>query len=367
MQHEKAKKLLDKFENGTISDSESAILENWYLDWPDSGHKNLSEAEISAELEKIRASLPDLVQAKRIPLFPRFIAAASILIAIAAGGYYWIANQSSNDLITSTKNIHPGTNLATLTLANGQIIQLNSAKVGSLSTEGNTIIKKAEDGTIIYNIRSTEPEGKIGINTISTPKGGQYKIILADGTSVWLNADSYLRFPSSFTGNQRRVELSGEAYFEVTKDQKKPFIVASKTQTVEVLGTHFDISCYPEEALSRTTLLEGSVKLNDKVILKPGEQSRIRGNEVSVVPVDVTNAVAWTEGKFSFENENIKDIMRVISRWYDVEIFYQGEITHQEFSGSVSRSDNIAKVLDLLESTNTVHFKAQGRRIIVMP
>ncbi|TCD28692.1 FecR family protein [Pedobacter psychrodurus] len=367
MQHEKAKKLLDKFENGTLSESESAILESWYLGWPVGAHKGLSEAEVSAELIKLRASIPNLVQVNRIPLFPRFIAAASILIAIAFGGYYWIADQSSHNLIKNTKNIHPGTNLAALTLANGEIIQLNSAKVGSLFTEGNTIIKKAEDGTIIYNVRSAEPEGKNGINTISTPKGGQFKIILADGTSVWLNADSYLRFPSSFTGNQRRVELSGEAYFEVKKDQKKPFIIFSKTQTVEVLGTHFDISCYPDEALSRTTLLEGSVKLNDKVILKPGEQSRIHGSEVSVVPVDATNAVAWKEGKFRFENENIKDIMRVISRWYNVEILYQGEITHQEFSGSVSRFDEIAKVLDLLESTNTVHFKAEGRRITVMP
>ncbi|UKT65017.1 FecR family protein [Pedobacter mucosus] len=367
MQYEKARILLDKFERGTLSQTETVILESWYLDWPVEGHDDLSQSEISSELKILRSSVPDLVHTKRLRLFPRLVAAASVLIAVAAGVYYLAAQRSSPELVISTKNIRPGFNQAILTLANGKKIPLKSAQAGSLSIQGNAVIKKAGDGTLIYDLRPGAPQGEGGYNTIRTPRGGQYKIILSDGTSVWLNADSYLRFPSSFTGSERRVELSGEAYFEVAKNRQKPFIVTGKSQTVEVLGTHFDVSTYPGETISRTTLVEGSIKINGKVTLKPGEQSRVRGKEIEVIAVDPANAVAWKDGKFRFENENIKDIMREVSRWYDVEVSYQGEITHQEFSGSVSRFDEIAKVLDLLQSTNTVHFKAEGRRIIVMP
>jgi len=203
--------------------------------------------------------------------------------------------------------------------------------------------------------------------------GGEYQVVLADGTKVWLNALSSIRFPTSFKGSERKVEITGEAYFEVAKNARMPFRVIGGSQTVEVLGTHFNINAYPDESAVATTLLEGSVKVamhdGQAKVLKPGEQALIfkENNSFRVKEVDAEDAVAWKNGYFQFNDDDLKTIMNQLSRWYNVEIVYQQANLDQKFGGTISRSKNLSQVLRILELTGNVRFRVEGRRITVMP
>lgn len=211
---------------------------------------------------------------------------------------------------------------------------------------------------------------KSSYNTLSTARGEQYQVRLPDSSLVWLNAASELKYPSSFnTLKERRVELSGEAYFEVAKNKKQPFVVQADGQEVKVLGTHFNVSSYSDEPDAITTLLEGSVQIsgNGEVkVLKPGERAVRTGNQIKVSEADLSEDMAWKNGDFYFNNVGIASIMRQISRWYDVDIIYQGELTDEKFYGTISRSKNIKQVLNVLEKTKSVHFKVEGRRVLIM-
>lgn len=274
------------------------------------------------------------------------------------------------------KGLISGSKSVTLELADGSQIPLSSANIGLLATESGSKISKVGSGHVVY-ASSASPVKEVGHNIISTPKGGTYMITLSDGTKVWLNAASSLKFPASFNSGARHVELVGEGYFEVAKQhmskgkpQFRPFYVSSKGQTVEVLGTHFNVKSYPEEPVATTTLLEGSVRVSESSgylfkTLKPGQQSRVN-REISIKDVDAEAAIAWKNGIFNFANENIEDIMRNISRWYDVEVIYESGITSERFVGSISRYKNVSDVLEMLELTGAVHFKVEGRRITVM-
>jgi transmembrane sensor len=211
-------------------------------------------------------------------------------------------------------------------------------------------------------------------NTIETPKGGQYRIDLPDGTMVWLNAGSSLRYPNRFAGQERKVALTGEAYFEVAKNKQMPFRVVSGKQVVEVLGTHFNINAYTDEASVKTTLLEGSVNVllqetHQSELLNPGQQAVVKYNGSSIVvqPVKVEEAVAWKNGYFMFVDADLESIMRQLARWYDVEVAYEGNLGSLKFGGMVSRSKSIAQTLRILELTGNVRFKVAGRRVTVMP
>jgi len=211
----------------------------------------------------------------------------------------------------------------------------------------------------------------VAFNTISTPVGGQYTVVLPDGSKVWLNAASSLKFPTAFTGTERRVELTGEGYFEVAKNKHMPFKVNFNREEVEVLGTHFNISAYPDEAVTRTTLLEGSVRIsknNIKKILVPGQQaiSSMQTGGFNIAEVNTDEAIAWKNGLFLFHNENIRSIMKKIARWYNVDVNYQGSFTNQEYGGRISQSKNLSEILKNLELTGTIHFKIEGRRVTVM-
>lgn len=300
----------------------------------------------------------------------KLTAAAAILFTIGTVGLYFFGRSIQKTPIL------PGGNKAVLTLANGAVINLEDAKEGELMQEGNVTIIKDQSGQLTYSVNPMPDKNiKAAINTLTTPRGGQYQLNLPDGSKVWLNAASSLKFPSTFTGlNQRKVELSGEAYFEVAKrvGDQKSFVVLTGTQEVEVLGTHFNVNAYGDETDTRTTLLEGLVKVTRSsggkaVMLKPGQQSVLNSSEFFVRDADLEKSVDWKSGKFIFKNESLEIIMRKIARWYDVDVIYAENVPKQEtFSGTVSRFDDVEKVLHRLELTGEVNFKINGRRITVL-
>ncbi|RZJ76387.1 MAG: FecR family protein, partial [Flavobacterium sp.] len=269
--------------------------------------------------------------------------------------------------------IVPGSNNAVLTLANGNQISLNDKENGILASQSGVIITKNKDGQLQYQIKADAPAG---INTISTPRGGQYQLILVDGTKVWLNAASSITFPTQFNGSERKVEIIGEAYFEVAKNAKKPFKVKSKNQIIEVLGTHFNVNTYDDEAADKTTLLEGSVSVNKiangKVqtntskILKPGQQSTVSANQsqILVATADEDEAIAWKNGYFKFNKADIQSIMRQVSRWYNVDVEFKGEMNKDLFVGKINRSEHVEEVLNILERSK-INVAIKGRTIII--
>ena len=340
---------------------------------------------IEAKLDLVAAAEPDRSASSRLwPKSTRFVSiAAACLIAVAFILMFSSKSGLENNLFPGKARIAredtkvtPERSKVTLELGDGSNVVLDHEKVGLVATEPGSRILKVEEGHIVYS--STASSGKdIAFNTLFTPKGGTYMITLPDGTNVWLNATSSLKFPTSFNAEERKVELIGEAYFEVakqpvtsSKSQYKPFYVVSKGQTVEVLGTHFNVKSYPDEVTATTTLLEGSVRVSKGAgrlmkVLKPGQQSKVN-HQISVEDVDAQGAIAWKMGHFNFANENIEDIMRNLTRWYDVEVKYEKNITRERFVGSISRPKNIRDVLEMLEMTGAVRFKVEGRRITVM-
>ena len=271
----------------------------------------------------------------------------------------------------SVNDIRPGGNRAVLTLANGKKIGLTDAKNTELAKESGISITKTADGQLIYKISEETPaENKESYNSIETPKGGQYELQLSDGTKVWLNAASSLKYPSGFgLAKERKVELTGEAYFEVASNKAVPFIVYQHNQVIEVLGTHFNINSYADEPVIRTTLLEGSIKLSQTggaraTILKPGQQAVLHDRQLKIKEVDPMESIGWKNGEFLFKDEDFHATMRKIARWYDVEIIYDASAP-QDFIGGSLRRRSISAALTLIELTGKVHFKIEGRRVTV--
>ena len=325
-----------------------------------------------ANSKKILCNIIDSPQKlpRKVKLWPKWAAAASIAIIIFTGGYLYFYTSSKNFRPNEIVNdIAPGKNGATLTLANGQKIFINDALAGNIATQSGVSISKNASGQIIYEITDNGSNNS-EYNTLSTTRGEQTQVRLPDGTLVFLNAESSLKYPTSFKIlNKRQVSLTGEGYFEVAKDKAHPFIVKTSKQEVEVLGTHFNINTYSSESNVRTTLLEGSVKIsssNNSKILKPNEQAVLTGDgNIKISEADAAVAVAWKNNQFMFDSENIQTVMRMVERWYDVDVEYVGDITDEKFWGGVSRFDNVSKVLKSLESTGKVHFKIEGRKIYV--
>jgi len=301
-------------------------------------------------------------QVKRIRLWPRIAAAASIILAVSAGGYFILHKQQPvQQTAQLIKNdIAPGHNQATLILANGKKIILTKGLSGLLAQQGQTQIQ-VDQNNVTYNAAKTEDQ--VSYNTLTTARGEQspYPLVLADGTKVWLNAESSITFPTAFGGKERIVKITGEAYFEVAHNQKQPFKVQAANQTIEDIGTQFDVNAYPDESSTRTTLVEGSVRVNN-LMLKPSEQTD--GNRIKTVNTEIVTA--WKIGRFHFEGENIQTVMRQLARWYNIDVAYQGEVTNNVFYAGISRNKNISAVLHLLENTKGVHFKVEGRRVTVI-
>ncbi|MGN6265345.1 MAG: FecR family protein [Ginsengibacter sp.] len=372
--------LLSMIENETDSEGITQTLKEY---WEKSGQKSdVRESELDIKfallMQDAKPATPvvPIVSAKRKLRWTIRYAAAVIILCMLSVSAYFLFNPRQEDQISKTASIHkekndvsPGRNTAMLTLANGTTINLDSAANGALTTQGNAKILNL-NGLLSYNTVGNK-SSEVVYNTISTPRGGQYQLMLADGSKVWLNAASSLRFPASFVGKERKVELMGEAYFEVAKNATMPFKVKVHGMEVEVLGTHFNINSYDNESMVRTTLLEGSIKINkdDKSsLLKPGQQAQMNeAGEIKIINnVDVEEAIAWKEGKFQFDKADIHAIMRQLARWYDVEVEYKGNVS-SHFGGTISRDVNLSQVLNMLHLTGEVNFKIEGKKVVVMP
>jgi len=299
----------------------------------------------------------------------KWAAAAVVFIAFSLTAY--LSLQKKKEHVFAT-DVAPGKNKAILTLADGKKISLSDAMKGDIAKEAGFSITKTADGQLVYNVAGSENVNDTRLNTISTPNGGEWQIQLPDGSTVWLNAASSIQYPLNIgTAKQRVVKLDGEAYFEVAKNASHPFIVETDKQAVEVLGTHFNINSYKNEKVTKTTLLEGSVRVlhkntNESEILKPGEQSLVSVSGIAIKEVDVEEAIAWKKGYFMFNNERQESILRKVARWYNVEIEYADpEAKDVMYYGTVSRFEKISKVLTKFEQTGEVHFDIKGNKLIV--
>jgi transmembrane sensor len=298
----------------------------------------------------------------------KILAAASILLLLGIGYYNYNQKTTLPTVVAVEKNkITPGTSGAILTLADGSQIVLDSVANGVLANQNSTVVSK-KDGTLVYSGGNTNTAAQ---NSMVTPRGRQYQLVLSDGTKVWLNASSSITFPTTFVQNERRVSITGEAYFEVAKDKNHPFIVTANATEVKVLGTHFNINSYPEEKSTKTTLLEGSVEVrnrNEKSLLHPGQQAvQTISGALSVKNIENFDEVmAWRKGLFYFSNTSLENVMQQLSRWYDVAIVFEKGVVPRNFDGEISRELNLDEVLKILE-TNNIHFKIEGKTIRVLP
>nr|WP_068887380.1 FecR domain-containing protein [Pedobacter panaciterrae] len=377
MEKKDIKEVLEKVSAGTATQEEENAAKYWLHYFSKNDIPELSEDELNQETEAIYKSLMEgQAPAKVKRLWYPAVAAACLLIAIGGGLFYYnqrIIPEPTTEVVKNIANdIAPAQNTATLILANGKKIILSDAPVGLIAEQSNVSIFKTAGGELHYKAKAHD-QGFVaentGLNTISTEKGQQYQVVLLDGSKIWINAASKFTFPASFASlKQRKVELAGEAYFEVAKDKAHPFIVKTDKQEVEVLGTHFNVNSYSDEAATKTTLLEGSVRVwnnNEQKILKPGQESLLAKNSLSIRKADTEEAVAWKNGDFIFNNEDLASILRQVARWYNVEIVDDGNHKNLYLSGTVSRSKNISAVLNALEITGKVKFKIDGNRVIV--
>jgi transmembrane sensor len=376
MQPSDIEQLLEKYNQGITTAEETALVETWYAKYkstvPDVSHQQLEEDQ----QQSLNELITEITGKNQRGHWPTLAIAASILFFLSSGIFFLMFHGQQQHLALNKplkvkSDVAPGGNKAILTLSNGNTIVLTGAKNGTLANQGNMAINKTADGLISYAADTKESSALTSLvyNTASTPRGGQYQFVLADGTKVWLNSASSIKYPVQFIGNERKVELTGEAYFEVAHDAKKPFRVVSNGQTVEVLGTHFNVNAYSDEGEVKTTLLEGSVKVstqNINTIIKPGEQAQFDNGKINVKDVDVDEVVAWKNGFFYFEDNNIQEVMRQLSRWYDVDIKYESNLPSRQFSGEISRNVNASQILDIL-SFKKIHYKIEGKTIIVMP
>lgn len=302
-------------------------------------------------------------------------AAASIILLLTAGAWFLLTRKQKEEpqkLAVTRKAIpekDPGRNTAILTLGDNSFVELDSAGNGIISTQGGSQVQLT-NGQLAYTANNADPN-IITYNTISTPRGGEFTVTLSDGTKVWLNASSSLRFPTVFTGNKREVELKGEAYMEVAENSKLPFEVKIRGVNVAVLGTEFNINGYEDEEEVVTTLVAGKVRVsatnNNDQLLQPGEHAVLsnKGGNLFVEKADVAEETAWKNGRTYFNGANIKQIMRQISRWYNVDVVYKGNAVNMDFTCTVSRKDKLSKLLGLLELTGAVEFTMENNTIIV--
>ncbi|MVT09058.1 FecR family protein [Chitinophaga tropicalis] len=364
------KELLHKYNAGECTPEERAIIESWYHQLELPGLKELTDEQL-LEIEQLTPSLP-AKQRERLRWVP---VAAAVAVLVTVGGYFLYHSGSVPEpqpLAIIQDDALPGSDKAVLTLANGQRITLADAKNGELAKQGGITIKKKADGELNYTNGEEQDEDALSmINTVSTPRGGKHHLVLADGTQVWLNAASSITYPVAFNNQEREVKITGEAYFEVAQHVGQPFRVVCKGQRIDVLGTHFNVNAYPDEPVIKTTLLQGAVRVTadggESALLKPGQQAVLNSlQHVTVSSVIPETAIDWKEGDFIFKNETLPDIMRKVSRWYDVDVDY-GHYNNSKltFSGEVSRSRNLSVVLKMLEATAAVKFTVKNNHITI--
>ncbi len=377
MENLDVKSLIERYNNGTLSQKERAMLESWYISEVGSNKDYQGLEENLAKLDQHFLHLVGAKEKKQTGLWLKVAVAASFFGVLGLGLYFYNPNSTDKaDLANvQTTDIDPAGNKAYLTLGDGKRIALTDANNGIIAAQAGVKISKTADGQLVYTIAENNlgSSSTLEYNTIETPNGGRYEIALPDGTHVWMNAASSLKYPSSFASlKERRVELQGEAYFQVAKDREHPFIVKTAQQEVKVLGTHFNINSYANEPETKTTLLEGAVnvanlKSKNSKTLSPGQQAIVMGDDLKVGDADVDQAMSWKNGDFVFAGEDLKAVMRQVARWYDVEIEYQGNINFSGVVSTISRTKKLSQVLKALQINQGIHFKVEGRRVLVMP
>lgn len=391
--HSDIRQLFDKFVRNTCTPEEAAQVMRMLR----SGRNRVDiEQLIEAHMQDSMDAPADEMTIRRVferldlgshptrkrPKYIRFsLAAAMLLVAIATGIHLYFPRQEIVP-VTTQQDVAPGGNRATLTLADGRTIELSSEQSGIVVGDG---IAYTDGSAVVEN--NALNASFLTLNSITTPKGGTYQIVLPDGTNVWLNSASTLEYPSQFDKNQRVVALEGEAYFEVKEQkyrhastphratgekgsQKIPFKVKSGDQTVEVIGTHFNINAYPDESTTNTTLLEGLVRIvtpTHSALLKPGQQSKVDHSGLAVASVDTETVIDWKNGDFIFANETLENIMRKIARWYDVEVMYQGQLSKDRFDAQISRNKNLSEVLHILELSGGLTFRISDGVVFLSP
>lgn len=374
--------LIDKYLRGNATPTEQDLIEEYYKRLEKNGRIELSAEQELAIREIMLAGIRKEISrpaVRTIKPYRRiaYMAAASILVIICVGLFFFKGEETKkvpppqlvhNEPVKA--DIEPGGSKAILTLGDGSRINLDDAKSGTIARQAGTSIMKSDDGKLIYNISSQDlaQSGGLVYNKIETPKGGQYQINLPDGSKVWLNAASSLRYPAVFHGNERRVELTGEAYFEISPDRSMPFRIETGNQLVEVLGTHFNINGYSDESAIKTTLIEGLVKVADMTtnrerFLKPGQVAvTTKSGMISIEDANKEQAVSWKDGFFIFNDMELENIMRQLERWYNVDVDYSA-IPKIRYNVHISRDLKLSKVLETLEITGNVKFNIEGRTI----
>lgn len=377
-----ASELLKKYREGKCTAEELALLETWYLEQDMAKKERLGEKEREKDIATIQRHLNAHISMHKSKKIKWWYSAAAIFLVVS-GSYWLIMNKKASPSMTkhTIKQTAITTKKAYLTLANGKKIALTDEKEGLLTKQGGVKISKTANGQLIYeNDSSMDTSNKTLINSpsyniISTPKGAQFAVKLPDGTQVWLNAASNLRYPIHFSGNERRVELTGEAYFDVAKYPSMPFKVITERRDgsqflVEVIGTQFNINAYDEEELIKTTLVTGRVQTSisdqkNKISLSPGQQLLLKNKKMDVITVNTTDEIAWKEGNFVFKDTDIQDVMRQLARWYDLVISYKGSLRKETFTGYISRDIPLKDVLVMLERGGGLTFKVTGNRVEV--
>lgn len=365
--------LAEKWKNGSITPEEERVFSEWYNAGQD--EEIIIPDTFAASEEAHGARMFEAIRQRRAglnrPRAGRWVAAAAVVLLVASGATLWGISRRTDPLkpvAKASEVIRPVGNKAFLTLGDGSVVDLDTARDGVLAENGKTKIDK-QAAHLVYDGEAQGPDTVY--NTLSTPKGGIYMVTLSDGSKVWLNASSALRYPTQFRGATREVELTGEAYFEVAAAPSQPFKVKVDGMTVDVLGTHFDVMAYGDEPSITTTLLQGSVQIgmNDHhLMLTPGQQSTVARatGQIAARGVDVDEAIAWKNGVFQFNSEDIQSVMRKVARWYDVDVRYEGTVG-QHFTGSAPRDADLATLLRRMELTNEVKFQVTGKTVTVTP
>jgi transmembrane sensor len=396
--------LLRRFRSGECTDVEKQLVEAWYNELINTGELEFEEGEresIQAAgenwlLQNMNDDELTYAPVRRMRTATKAWWAAAAILVLMIGAVYLYNKRPVTAVAkkedTLKNDVAPGSNKAVLTLSNGTTIVLDDASNGVVAEEGNSKVLKPEDGQLLYEQEENSEHDALSYNTLATPRSGQYRLILPDGSKVWLNSESSIHYPIAFAENERRVQITGEAYFEVAKlklnsGERVPFIVEKGDMQVEVLGTHFNVNAYNDESAIKTTLLEGKVRVVKRetvplqsgskrekpneisVVLKPGEQavlSRAHSPLTINHSPDVDNVVAWKNGLFHFENADIKTVMRQLARWYDVEVVYErNAVKNDPLFVEVSRNTRLSDVLKVLQESGSAKFTIQGKKIVV--
>jgi len=380
MNIQQAKELLQKYRAGNSTDSENELVERWYQQLVETGEWEWAKGEKEMMQRLIEARLMRKIRAR--PAKRKFYlhrrnqrwAAATVIFLLAGFSYFFLVHRSfkSTEVAEVLNNDvkAPQSNKAVITLANGQKVFLDSMGNGALAMQGNVKLVKLANGKIAYEHHSGEISSRIEYNTLSNPRGSKViNMVLSDGSKVWLDVGSSLTYPVAFTGNERKVSVTGEAYFEVAHDASKPFFVNCGDMNIRVLGTHFNVNAFEDDGRDiKVTLLKGKVKVNNKSVkevLKPGQQAVVN-NQIKILDeVDLDVVMGWKNGYFEFNNSSLQNVLSQVSRWYNVAVVYQGNNKPRQFMGEIQRDLNLSEILKILEK-NSVKFQITGKKLIVL-